>query len=325
MARRLRSFSHPPGDLIEEREPVEQGPGIQEALGQEFLPPLPPLSPRSSQVGSLDKLRLDEPEHQTQGTENVGPPLGEANEAGLARPTTLIVEASEDEETRLVRFSPGCPETRMITPDETSAPSSEDASTEHIEAASKYGKLEREGAQRRRWMDDPNEPDCQLLVSTLTFDRLCEMCGIGPDDVKREDIPPLYKQHVRGLGVPIGPVYQQYTTASDDFTWQGYTGPGMILIDDIRRAKTDAPRISQITQAVYERDYSISSLRHVFVLSVISDVTETFLRRRLYEANGLQWLREDDVPQTWAFGTPEYDALLGTPRKVGCETCVGCI
>jgi hypothetical protein len=224
------------------------------------------------------------------------------------------MEASGDKETRRVQFSPEGPETRMITPDETSMAPSQDASTEHREPTSKYGKLEQEGAQRRRWMDDPNEPDCKILLSTLTFDRLCEMCDVGPDDVKREDTPPLYKQRIRDLGLPIELVYQHYTISCNDFTWQGYTGPGMILIDDIRRAKTDTPPISQITQALYERDHSISSLKHIFVFSVINDVTETFLKRQLYtEANGLQWLRDDDVLQTWAFGIPEYDALLGTP------------
>lgn len=59
------------------------------------------------------------------------------------------------------------------------------------------------------------------------------------------------------------------------------------------------------------RDFHIDTLRHVFFENVQNLETAPFVRRALYtEENNLSWPRKS--PQTWEYGTPEYDGLLGS-------------
>ncbi|KAJ5331369.1 hypothetical protein N7476_001152 [Penicillium atrosanguineum] len=82
------------------------------------------------------------------------------------------------------------------------------------------------------------------------------------------------------------------------------------------RLEEDRPPMSQIIQAMYEKFFPISSLRYVFVTEVVNARTFHFIKRTLYPENNMEWpsrMVRRYIPSTWDFGTPEYDALIGTP------------
>jgi len=181
----------------------------------------------------------------------------------------------------------------------------------------KYGKRQETGAQRRRWIDDPSESDCNIPVSTLTIDKLRLLFQV----MKPKNIPVAFTPQVLDLGLPNEwdkpvkeSVYRYFSVFHDGLTWKGYTGPGVIFIDEVKRKDESVPPISQVTQAFYEKDFAMSTLRYVFVTYAINaDTFDNFIRRQLYTArNNLQWPPMDNDEQVWTFGTPEYDALLGT-------------
>lgn len=62
----------------------------------------------------------------------------------------------------------------------------------------------------------------------------------------------------------------------DDFLWAGYTGPGVIIIENLYKSKTSmAPHVSEVIQAVYERDHPLESLKHIFVRVKVGQQTMT--------------------------------------------------
>jgi hypothetical protein len=196
----------------------------------------------------------------------------------------------------------------------------------HEEAQTvKYVKFQEAGAQRRRWIADPEEPDCTIPRSTLTFADI----DLGSDPVmKNKTIHKAFEQPVRDLGLPNEwdtpvvrgmSVYRYIDIANGTVGFKGWSGPGLIALDTVSRSQGQGPPVSQIAQAVYEKDFAISELRYVFVKSVINEETIGFVEETLYPANDLQWSTGPAwqyswqyTPRTWAYGTSEYDALLGT-------------
>jgi len=169
-------------------------------------------------------------------------------------------------------------------------------------------------------MEDPNEPGCPVTLITLTFADLNQSLGFSeptPGDLDR----PLRAQ-AEQLGLPTGPsAYFEfnYGAYSSVFTWIGYTGPGVVSINEVFRIPTsDTPRIAYVTKAIYEYKYPLSSLKHVFVMDIINKSTYHFLKKRLYtDDNGLVWPKlhdhvKDYPPRTWESDTAEYEGLLGT-------------
>ncbi|KAJ5923406.1 hypothetical protein N7454_008651 [Penicillium verhagenii] len=87
--------------------------------------------------------------------------------------------------------------------------------------------------------------------------------------------------------------------------WIGCTAPGLIFIEIIERKSTvtgqDIPQISDLTKIAYEHRWSLQTLEHICI----------------YKGNGLTWIHHEDETEestthAWEYGTPEYQALLGT-------------
>jgi hypothetical protein len=97
-----------------------------------------------------------------------------------------------------------------------------------------------------------------------------------------------------------------------DFIWLGDTDPGTITIIAIRReVNSNAYQISRLSQAFYTRDFERDTLRHGFVQNVLNKETASCARMAIYiEKNKLAWPQL--ASQTWEYGSPEYDALLGS-------------
>jgi hypothetical protein len=58
------------------------------------------------------------------------------------------------------------------------------------------------------------------------------------------------------------------------------TAPGVIFTDEISRK--EGYHLSEIMKAVYEKNYALNSLKHVFVLDIKNANTKGLLRKKIY-------------------------------------------
>lgn len=178
--------------------------------------------------------------------------------------------------------------------------------------------FEADGKQLRLWISNASsQPLCPINRSTLTLADLVSRYG---EPVERQESMPV--DDVQGQLRELG--YSDHLTPDEDsncrfivfnkgtFMWAGYIAPGMISMTLIHRVgKNLHPPISEVSQAIYRRYFDIDTLRHVFVWEVANVDTLGFLRERLYSIHHeLDWPNLNRI--NWAYGTAEYDALLGT-------------
>lgn len=200
-------------------------------------------------------------------------------------------------------------------------PSAQYGTTEFFQ---KYGKCQQAGARIRRWMDDENEPLCPIEPCMLTFGTFLETY---PDAHPIPHVPDVaFKEQICALGLPNewdnpveGSIFRRWAFEEEDqgLVWHGSTGPGFIIIEEIQRTDKTAPPTSHIAQAFYERNFALTGprgLKTIFVSTVLEDETDLFVRNFLYTAEaGLDWEAGPPAePQTWTYGTREFDGLLGT-------------
>ncbi|KAJ5092886.1 hypothetical protein N7456_008747 [Penicillium angulare] len=179
------------------------------------------------------------------------------------------------------------------------------------------------GRQLRLWIaNEPNQPPCPINPSTLTLQDI-EAAG---DRVWANMFSPPWESfggQFEQLQLPMdtigNPAYRRVVLIGTNFTTLAEIGPGVLFIESINRDQPDpnrpdvapAPPMSSLMQATYERDWHIDTLRHVFLWAVTNRDTFAFLHGFLYTAErNLAW--PSIHPRTWDYGSPEYDALLGT-------------
>ncbi|KAJ5774151.1 hypothetical protein N7457_009047 [Penicillium paradoxum] len=187
--------------------------------------------------------------------------------------------------------------------------------------ALKYPEFEPRGDSLRRWMEKSDEPGCPIPRTEFTLpDR---------DDPRRhshtvqEDLTQEWSSWAKSIGLPVdavdGDPKPSYYTQSIVKTglgrltyWLGRTGPGVIFIDNIMRVpdSTD-PHISEYTQAFYEMNFPLESLKHVVVTTIVQSQTMDLVEQ-IYEAHPDN-LFPAESPQTWESPSPEFCAILGTP------------
>lgn len=192
-----------------------------------------------------------------------------------------------------------------------------------LRPTAKYGQLQRDGAQRREWMEDAGKPGCFVERATLTFDAFRQQYPVD-DPIETPFLGDDLTSQAVQLGLPgdnpeVDGMYHLYRIECFRLiTWHGMIGPGVLVLDNIERPpSSSAPVVSEISQALYQRHCDMESLKHVFVTSIVNEGTLAFITKRLYSAaNGLSWQigieDVDAIPRTWEYGTAEYDALLGT-------------
>lgn len=133
-------------------------------------------------------------------------------------------------------------------------------------------------------------------------------------DVVRDRHFPRDRQraNVFGIDFDTGDLYRYFSIENwNGLTWIGYTGPGVVFLDNIARAEdANGLQISEVTQAFYERDFALYELNYVFITQVINDETLELVERLyadLVEPVDPLW-----PMMVWPRGTPVFDALLGT-------------
>lgn len=175
-----------------------------------------------------------------------------------------------------------------------------------------YGQYQEEGALRRRWIENPGEPNCPIQESSLTLTQLqqqltVEIVQAGPTS---RDYNNLF--HYLGLAQQTSDhmesQYMNFDLMSTVVSWRGFIGPGVIIIENIHRSTGYMHQISDVTLAFYKSFHDINTLRHVVVDNVVNEDTLDFLYGQLHAniQHSEEWWR------TWEYGTPEYEALLGT-------------
>lgn len=179
----------------------------------------------------------------------------------------------------------------------------------------RYGSLQQSGRQRRIWIQNPNDPSCPIQPSYLTIRDLSAEYDIEIPPPMR--LPVSLSYQAAQLGLPQSSQRTWYIM-ENDFEWQGSACQTMITLDNIRReSDSDAPYISDISLALFRSCFSLRNLRYIFVTSIVERQTSEFVISHLYRVHGIRWPNaRHDVNfaeiVTWEYGTPEYDALLGT-------------
>lgn len=176
-----------------------------------------------------------------------------------------------------------------------------------------YGKLQRQGGRIREWISDANKANCPVSASTLTLQGFRDTYDISCDSEATNIDQDLRGQAI-ALGLPQGVVYQHFEIVHSALTWTGYTGPGIIIMDEIERAenrRVRPPWISEVAQVLYEKDFAITDLTYVFLNNIVNNETADMINRVYSESLGIS--SGTPEPQIWDFESPEYDALLGTP------------
>lgn len=188
--------------------------------------------------------------------------------------------------------------------------------------APRFGRCQTQGAQRRRWIANPDEPGCYIHPSELTYSQLRTMypSSITWNYSTAEEFAAthLLREIPELRDPPMS--YREYTLLSSNLYWYGTTGPGIIVIKQIDRSQSadEVPPVSAVTQALYEHFFRIDSLRHVYVNDVTNTGTRQLIQGRLYndsQAANISYIHgqlPDWDLRIWSYGSPEYDAILGT-------------
>lgn len=93
--------------------------------------------------------------------------------------------------------------------------------------------------------------------------------------------------------------------------WVGRIAPGLIFMEDIQRTRNSgSPHISEITQAVYENHFDLSTLRYIFITKVSNVDTNLAAMHVLESREGLGSLHTSTF--TWEAPSAEFHALLGS-------------
>ncbi|KAJ5834746.1 hypothetical protein N7447_000772 [Penicillium robsamsonii] len=187
--------------------------------------------------------------------------------------------------------------------------------------APKYPEFEPEGDSLRRWMERADEPGCPISRTTLTLSNMDS--GVWYILAHPDPLTDKWEYWANTLGLTVdGPQniqepsyrFQSVVKATGEPTyWIGRTGPGVIFIDNIRRA--DDPTnfyMSEFAKAFYESHFPLESLKYVFITTIVQESTMPFLRDHIYlSREGLEFPPKE--PQTWESPSPEFCGILGTP------------
>lgn len=126
------------------------------------------------------------------------------------------------------------------------------------------------GARRQLWIDNPRTP-CKIQRSHLTMQNLHDQ-GWYIRKRASEAVHWLDFGELQALGLTCDAVnltrnFDLYRYAGETWgvkgaDWDGFTGPGVIMISNIMRTpQSPSPPMSEITKAVYERTFDTNSLR----------------------------------------------------------------
>ena len=176
-----------------------------------------------------------------------------------------------------------------------------------------YGARQERGGQYRRWISNPSKPNCPVQPNRLTMHDLVQKFNLEvcPETPANGGLINLFRAlHLTPATLPHAQsAYRSYEFNAPLISWRGFTGPRVLVVEEMHRHEAPMPYISEVSLAVYRADYLLDTLGHVIITSVVNEETLHCLSRQVH--NKVYW--SDDWWRTWEHSTPEYDALLGTP------------
>ncbi|KAJ5493804.1 hypothetical protein N7463_009891 [Penicillium fimorum] len=189
----------------------------------------------------------------------------------------------------------------------------------------------RKGAQLIAWLEDPNEPNCNIAPATASLQDLLnapppDHFEVGdahftnPGDVMEGGEP-----ETVGL-IPLGSHYRRVAItnrvtnpvvlqeAGREQTSNGYnhlTGPGLLVAYAIFRY--DNVQWNVAARAVYTIDRDMDTLKYIMFHHVVNEETQPYIFRILYPGRGLEFDMSDGAPCVKVErGTREFEELIGT-------------
>lgn len=175
------------------------------------------------------------------------------------------------------------------------------------------------GQALRKWLSDSKD-GCPIPKVILTLADL----SLPAWTVAHLALPLAaeYQPWIRHLILPIeeyggvnpNSVYQSFTIVKYEgprTSWFGQTGPGVIYIEDVHHTQNSSGlQISKITKAVYENDFPLSTLWHIFVANIVNADTNLAATRVLESHERLGSL--NTRPVGWKAPSAESRSLLGS-------------
>ncbi|KAJ5701348.1 hypothetical protein N7488_008896 [Penicillium malachiteum] len=171
-----------------------------------------------------------------------------------------------------------------------------------------YRTLQARGERYQKWMDGPDTGEMgvcpfQPTTADISLTQLGDPNDLGDCEEAMWHEVELLDQ----LRLPKQDVIKEYfDSRSDDRVtfWQGLIGEGILVIESAFREH--GPFMSEISQRAYEKHYDINTLKHVMVLNIVNTDTQHLIMYTLGLRN--QWYPR----KCYEYGTPEYQALIGT-------------
>jgi hypothetical protein len=182
-----------------------------------------------------------------------------------------------------------------------------------------YREQQDAGMRLLQWINIPSAP-CPISLSRCNFPGLLnnrwelleqpadlpsnytESTFLPPGLPGKKGSPPK-KTPYRWASMVKSPPNQPYMVS----WWTGRTAESVVFLEDLNRPKgSQCPFISEITKAVYEKDFNIETLRYVFVADVANAETRGFII-------GVLWPSTSEYPRVMESNTTEFQVLLGTP------------
>ncbi|KAJ5382375.1 hypothetical protein N7517_000286 [Penicillium concentricum] len=187
------------------------------------------------------------------------------------------------------------------------------------------------GAQLIAWLEDPNEPGCNIAPTTASLDDLLNATPpdhfeIGdahftnPGDVMLGGEP-----ETVGL-IPYGSRYRRVAISSKvtnqavleaagrdhaNNSYNHLTGPGLLVAYAIFRY--DNVQWNVAARAVYKLDYDMETLKYIMFHHVVNEETQPYILRVIYPRRGLEFDKSSEAPCLKVErGTREFEELLGT-------------
>ncbi|KAJ5960180.1 uncharacterized protein N7479_007330 [Penicillium vulpinum] len=153
-----------------------------------------------------------------------------------------------------------------------------------------YSLWEKKGRSLQAWIEDYRAAGCPYPISTFVLTPRHRDYFVDRTSVHL-DARLLTALNMGNVNSTYWKISITQRDEGPPVWWIGRTGPGVIFIDDIFRSKrSDDPYMSEVIKAAYKMDFSLDSLRTVFV----SNVNE-----------------KNTLSCTWKPSSPEFNALLG--------------
>ncbi|KAJ5940858.1 hypothetical protein N7516_001026 [Penicillium verrucosum] len=190
----------------------------------------------------------------------------------------------------------------------------------------------RKGAQVIAWLEDPNEPNCDIAQTTTTLHDLMNNLpeesrfqvkesnfqnlgnlfqGAEPESMGLDTTPNSYRKSTVFSPVVDQEILDKFGLAGMTNGFEHIVGPGVLVATSIFRH--DCVQWNVVARAVYEWDHPISTLRHIMFEMIVNSETAPYIRRVAYARHGRDFSTARNEPcLKIERGTREYEELLGT-------------